>query len=674
MNVWFSWHFWSLFLLGPPPDRSDRCRFCLIPIFLATGVLLGSTGCQTSHWLVKKQDAWSVFGHMPFQSESSIDPSERTHQTLKRLVLGEELEEDPEQAFAQLQKILQQEPSAEVLYAYAEMAYLLATTVEEEDEKRAFDLYVTSAANACEYLFDERFHATRNAYDPQFRGACDLYNHSLASAMRMINHHGGLKPGLQHFCNVGTESTLFRISSQVEHLKQDNIKKLDFVSDYEISGLPNHYRTYGLGVPLIVERRPDNKRAMLEKHYPPGLTIPVTAYLRVSTHRKSDADDTTIREAVLELHNPLQTPNVQVAGQWIPLESDSTTPLAHFLDHLDYTDVSAATSGLLHPDESPHPSGLYMLEPYQPGKIPVLLVHGIWATPISWMTMFNDLRSIPEIRRHYQFWCYFYPTGEPFVYTAADLREQMIQLRKLLDPQRAEPALEQIVMIGHSMGGLISRLQSVDSGDLFWQQVASQPLDVAKADPDTRKQIERTFFFRANPSVRRVVTIATPFAGSDLSNPTTQWLGSKLIKPPKIISDSLMKLNRENPDLLREGIADLTPTSLEMLAPGSAALKALAAATPAPWVSYHNVIGRTEQRDFLHKVTGDGDGVVSVASAHAGDAISEIVVNADHQTIHSHPQTVREVRRILLSHLSSLQLTKEEQSPERFEAAAAYFR
>ncbi len=235
---------------------------------------MGSTGCQTSHWLVKKQDAWSVFGHMPFQSESSIDPSERTHQTLKRLVLGEELEEDPEQAFAQLQKILQQEPSAEVLYAYAEMAYLLATTVEEEDEKRAFDLYVTSAANACEYLFDERFHATRNAYDPQFRGACDLYNHSLASAMRMINHHGGLKPGLQHFCNVGTESTLFRISSQVEHLKQDNIKKLDFVSDYEISGLPNHYRTYGLGVPLIVERRPDNKRAMLEKHYPPGLTIP----------------------------------------------------------------------------------------------------------------------------------------------------------------------------------------------------------------------------------------------------------------------------------------------------------------------------------------------------------------------------------------------------------------
>ena len=643
-------------------------------MFLVSSGLLVHGGCQTGNWLVKKQDDWSVFGHLPIGSDSSIDPSGRTRQILKRLVLSEELEDDPEQAFRQLQLILKQKHSADILYAYAEMANLLATSVEEEDEKRAFDLYVTSAVNAYEYLFDENFHTTRNVYDPQFRGACDLYNRSLDRAMRLVNRHGGLKPGLQHFCHCGTETTLFRISSQINQLQEENIKKLEFVSDYRMSGLPNHYRTYGLGVPLIAERCPGDKKVLIEKHYPPGMTLPVTAYLRVLPERTSAADGTTIREAVLELHNPLQTPNVQVAGQWVPLESDSTTPLAHFLDHLNYTDVRAATSGLLRPDDTPHPSGLYMLEQYQPGKIPVLLVHGIWATPISWMTMFNDLRSIPEIRRHYQFWCYFYPTGEPFVYTAADLREQMIQLRQLLDPQREEPALEQIVMIGHSMGGLISRLQTVDSGDLFWRQVALQPLDVAKADPETRQQIERNFFFRANPSVRRVVTIATPFAGSDLSNPTTQWLGRKLIESPKIISQSLQKLNRENPDLLREGIADLTPTSLEMLAPGSTALKALAAATPAPWVTYHNVIGRTEQRDLLHKFTGDGDGVVSVASAHANDAVSQIIVDADHQTIHRHPQTVLEVRRVLLKHLAALKLTESNHEPRRFEASAAYFR
>jgi hypothetical protein len=170
------------------------------------------------------------------------------------------------------------------------------------------------------------------------------------------------------------------------------------------------------------------------------------------------------------------------------------------------------------------------------------------------------------------------------------------------------------------------------------------------------------------------VTIATPFSGSDLSNPATQWLGRKFIEPSKLISQSLQKLHQQNPQLLRDGIADLTPTSLEMLAPGSATLKALAAAPQAPWVIYHNMIGRTDRRDLLHKVTGDGDGVVSVASAHANDAVSEIVVDADHQAIHRHPRTVLEVRRILLEHLAALQITPADTTPRRFEAAAAYFR
>jgi hypothetical protein len=118
--------------------------------------------------------------------------------------------------------------------------------------------------------------------------------------------------------------------------------------------------------------------------------------------------------------------------------------------------------------------------------------------------------------------------------------------------------------------------------------------------------------------------------------------------------ESLQKLNSDNPELLKNDVADLTPTSLEMLAPGSAALKSLAAAPQAPWVIYHNVIGRTDSRDFLHRVTGDGDGVVSISSAQADDVVSEIIVDADHHSIHRHPRTILEVRRILLEHLDHL--------------------
>jgi pimeloyl-ACP methyl ester carboxylesterase len=616
-------------------------------------VLVLFVGCQSTSWLVKKQPDWSAFSQI-YGKDGSLKPSNRTLQTLRQLDLAEQLASDPEQLLRQLQVILRSENNGDILFAHAEIANLLAKSNEENDEKKAFDLYVASAAASYEYLFDKQFAATRNTYDPQFRQACDLYNESLDRAMRLANRHGGLKPGLQHFCHAGNESILFRITSEVEHLQHEDFKKFEFVSDYQIKKLPNHYRTYGLGVPLIAERETVQDNQQIAAHYPPGMSVPVTAYLRMLPSRQMGPEGVLMREAVLELYDPLRTPTVQVADRVVPLESDSTTPLAYFLDNLEYTDTAAATSGLFRPDETPYPGGLYMLEPYQPGKIPVLMVHGIWATPISWMTMFNDLRSIPEIRKHYQFWCYFYPTGEPFVYTAADLREQMMQLRKTLDPKNQEPALEQIVMVGHSMGGLISRLQSVDSGDLFWQQIAEQPLDMAKADPETRKQIERLFFFQANPSVRRVVTIATPFSGSDLSNSATQWIGSQLIEPPKLIMDSLQKLNNENPKLLKNDVADLTPTSLEMLAPGSAALKSLAAAPRAPWVVYHNVIGRTESRDFLHRVTGDGDGVVSIASAQANDVVSEIIVDADHDSIHSHPRTILEVRRILLEHLDAL--------------------
>ena len=90
--------------------------------------------------------------------------------------------------------------------------------------------------------------------------------------------------------------------------------------------------------------------------------------------------------------------------------------------------------GLRDPDATAAVSGLYMLEPYDPEKIPVVMIHGFWSSIVTWMEMYNDLRGAPEIRDHYQFWFYLYPSGQPFWYSAADLRQQLRLARQSLDP------------------------------------------------------------------------------------------------------------------------------------------------------------------------------------------------------------------------------------------------
>ena len=201
--------------------RFDKAVFLryILPIVALTGlILVMSGGCQSSHWLVKKQPDWSALSQMAYGKNDSLEPSPRTDQVLRQYDLADRIENEPEQVLRQLQVILRAENNANILFAHAELANLLARRSEDQDEKKAFDLYVTAAADSYEYLFDIKFAASRNQYDPQFRQACDLYNESLDRAMRLANRHGGLKPGLQHFCHTGSGSILFRITSQEDHL------------------------------------------------------------------------------------------------------------------------------------------------------------------------------------------------------------------------------------------------------------------------------------------------------------------------------------------------------------------------------------------------------------------------------------------------------------------------
>ena len=580
-------------------------------------------------------------------------PTERTVQLLRRYDLEGQLGGDRAELVARLGEIDQREPDREHVYAQAELAYVGAKRAEQsKNSAQSLELYGTAVLCAYRYLFDDKYEGDSNPYDPEFRRACDLYNAALEGTLRIVKSKGNLRPGTSHVIQTATHNCQLEIQLKSRNWHEEDVGHFEFVSDYEVHGLRNHYHNYGLGVPLIAVRKKHEGMAPSEKFYPSELSFPVTAFLRVTPAALAGAPP---RHAVLELYDPLDQVAVEVAATQVSLETDLSTPLAHTLSQPELDDNRLSTLGLLYPEKVERLQGLYMLEPFQEDKIPVVMVHGLWSSPVTWMEMFNDLRSDPRIREHYQFWFYLYPSGQPFWFSAAQMRDDLAHMREAVDPQTQWPALDQMVLVGHSMGGLVSKLQTIDSGNSFWETLSEQPFADLDADKEVRHGLARTFFFDPSPSIRRVVTIGTPHRGSDFSNDTTRWLGRKLINIPSMIMKGRHQLVARNPGYFRPNAPLDVTTSIDSLAPESPLLSVLLTAQRGPWVKYHNVVGDAKLTGIKSWLAdGQGDGIVSLDSARLDNVESQIVVPTDHSGVHRHPQSILEVRRILMQHLAEL--------------------
>ncbi len=615
-------------------------------------------GCSESNYVTVRSvphnplaDSLSLF------SRKGPQPSDRTVQFLRGYALTDELDGDPHKLLENVQRIADRDPNSkpDSVYALAELAYVGGAKLQQKkDSHAALDLHAAAVAHAYQFIFDPQFASRRNPYDPQFRRACEIYNGALEAALRISCSQGHLRPGDSHTATLAGQEWEMQVVVRGGHWHDEDFGDVKFVSDYEVKGLQNQFHTYGLGVPLIVARKGPSRNDPAEPYYAPGLAFPMTAFLRLEPDALANGAPCKRHQATLELYDPLDTSEVTVCDCRVPLETDLSTPLAYCLDDKSFQELDHPTLGLLRPGSATAKTGLYMLDPYQPNKIPVLMIHGLWSSPITWMEMFNDLRGQPKLRANYQFWFYVYPTGQPFWQAAAQLRSDLVKMRQTLDPNRQALALDQMVLVGHSMGGLVARMQTLDSGDEFWRLNSGKAFQLVKAEEPVRDALASTYFFGPNPSIRRVITIATPHRGSNFSNETTQYLARRLISLPKTLVQNEQRLRRENPDyFIAKALIDVS-TSIDSLSPKSTILPVMLSAPRAPWVTYHNIVGRLPRKDWLDRFTGDGDGVVPYESAHLDDAASEIEVAADHSEVHRHPKSVLEVRGILLQQLDEL--------------------
>jgi pimeloyl-ACP methyl ester carboxylesterase len=595
--------------------------------------------------------------------------SSRTKQTLRRYDLVNVYRRSPDQAAERLHSEVLADPQPDLLFALAEINYLRGIQAEKWSCGEAIGYHYLAAGYAYHYLFttaegdvgtgEARPLSPRDAFDPRFRLACELYNAGVSKCIRAAQKSGRLDPCSQLRLPLG-DGTAFVLSVAHEgfNWKPEEFGPLQFAADYEVVGLANQYHTYGLGVPLIGTRTV--KRDSPEgKYYPDEPVFPVTAFLR---YEGTLADLGARRVGKLELINPLAWRAVTDRGRSIPLETDLTTPTAYMLAHSDLRGLEY--TGFLHADRLKGKTGIQMLQQYEPGKIPVVMVHGLLSSPLTWTPLYNDLMADPAIRKRFQFWAYFYPTGEPYLVTAADLRKQLTQMRANLDPEGKDPALDQMVFLGHSMGGLISHLLTVDSGGDFWREVSNsdRPFESLDLSPETRAALRPVFFFQPVPCVRRVVFLGTPHRGSRISPSFLGRAAARLVQMPQALLTEASDLVRVDPDLPTTLRAGHIPTSVDMLSPKDPTLILLAGKPRPEPVHYHSIIGVVPRSRLGIEglLTGlgvpeVGDGVVPYNSAHLDGVDSEVTVPAEHMVVHHHPLAVREVRRILLEHARSVE-------------------
>ncbi|MCY2934149.1 MAG: hypothetical protein NT172_08295 [Planctomycetota bacterium] len=598
------------------------------------------------------------------RSLSQFDkPSERTMETLTRQGLNKRYKTDPTRVLASLERTAQgQKDDADLIYALAELNWLEGrrhdqTKLISFDRQRdqVLDRYLDALTYAYDYLFSPALAAGRQPSDPRFRLACDIYNAALERLIRTALIKGRVPMG--EFIELTLRGQKAKVRLAVDEgspWPRNEIGEMMFASDYELTGVETQTRQYGVGVPMIaLRKRPksdDNPAAAsLERFLPSEAAFPLTAFMHPKSRLEQPLDKKGDEEFVVELIDPIRFRQVGSDPKaLLPLEFDLTTPLAYMWSKSEqFRDADREKiSNLIKPGDLSKKSGLTLLRPYEPGKIPVVMVHGLASSPLTWIPMINELMNDLRVRESYQFMLFAYPTGAHVPIAMSSLREALWQARSQFNTEGTAPDFDQMVLLGHSMGGLLCHSLAVSSGDRFWQLHSDRPFKEILGPPEVLTELRQFLFFEPMPSVRRVVYLATPHRGSDLSRGMIGRVSSSLIEDSDHIQKLLSTLIADNPDAFDRKRFRRLPNSIETLSTNNPVLTALMEMKSGPDVTFHSIIGANRPGPPADST----DGVVAYRSSHLDGVASEKLVRSDH-SVQKSPEAIQEVRRVLIEHL-----------------------
>jgi hypothetical protein len=610
------------------PTSAPRWR--RLPVLAALGLVLAACAGPVG---TNRADPKTVLRDLGRSATTTGEPSWPTRNVLLEQGLLEEFDEHPEEVLAALHKaMVTTGGDPDLLFALAELSFLHGQTAAKPGYRLAGAIY------AYAFLFPEGSGPAPGRFDPRLRIAVDLYNWALLAPFVSEDGSEIVPRGGTFELPFGKIDVAFDPAS----LRAGDRELHHFLSlaELEMYGLAMRYRWPGIGAPLAASSRLVDASKPGRDMVAPRMRIPLTALLRIAGARRALVQGQPLAGR-LELHLAWDAESVAIAGEEVPLESEPSAAIALTFTGMPIMELEMfgflGRLPVLFRDRPP----LASTTPYRPGLIPVVFVHGTASSVVRWAEMFNRLHADPEIRSRYQFWFFQYDSGNPIPLSALRLREALTSAIARLDPEGKDPALRRMVLIGHSQGGLLVKMQAVSSGDRLWNAASATPLERLVLTGPTRHLLKSALFVEPLPDVSRVVFICTPHRGSFVAGRNfIANLTRRMLSVPLVLTEAAADLARN------EATSTIViPSAVDNMSPRNRFVRALQDIPVTPAVTVNSIIA----------VDGDGpveegdDGVVKYSSAHIVPVESELVVKSDHST-QGNPHTVEEVRRILRLH------------------------
>ena len=528
----------------------------------------------------------------------------------------------------------------------------------------ALDLWLETVRYAYAYLFFTPRTPGERAFEDRQTQVRDWYNYAVQQATTLVfavrSQQSDSPNNTWSYIRLGDWK--LHVASHVRLPEGvDMPQELLPASSLAFRGLRSVYRRDGLGAELVTVFHDDPVTAIADpvdtpddasdsregnRTRPPAWSeMPSPNMTVLFQFNTQDLDQLLqTRDVFVSLHDPLVEREISLHGQRIPLAGNYTAGYGVWLARSGFNRQSLRSLlGRERGIDRPH---LYMMQPFDPNRRVIVMLHGLASSPEAWVNVANEIMGDTTLRREFQVWQVYYPTNKPVFLNHAAIRRLLHEVLNHVDPDGKAAASNGIVLVGHSMGGMISRLMISTADDQLWNWALAHP-DV---QPDRLMQLEGyldpLLSFQPFPGIERVVFIATPHRGTAVANQRlARWMSSFIRLPLTILEniDDSLRARAEKAPVDSERILRMLPTSIDNLNQEDSFVQAAADLPISSEVRYHSIIARVDPDGPLED---SDDGLVPYWSAHLPGAESEKIIVSGH-SVQETAAAILELRRIL---------------------------